>query len=168
MFLIRLETVGDTGLSGRAPYSAHIHQVLYKNLDEISRRKDSEGNLYPGRYWLQFGSVPECITVCSGATKFSGEFDVVFDQNYLNNSININNLLEPRIEKRELAITSIPTQTVESVDVSEQIDDEVGFFGDFFINIYGSSVGVILGVVDIHKDNSTISIFSFSCLFQMF
>lgn len=70
-------TLGYSGLSGRAPYSAHLHFVFYQNLDHTSRRIDTAtGSQQPASYWLPYGGIPECMMVCHYPTQFAAKFSL--------------------------------------------------------------------------------------------
>ncbi|MFB6286349.1 MAG: M23 family metallopeptidase [Candidatus Bipolaricaulia bacterium] len=68
-------TVGATGLSGRLPYTAHLHLVLYQRLDE---RPDPSDGCYSGKTakrgidWLRSGQTP--CQLNQGETKFAARF----------------------------------------------------------------------------------------------
>lgn len=68
-------TVGASGLSGRLPYTAHLHLVLYQRLDE---RPDTSDGCYSGKTaqrgidWLHSGQTP--CQLSQGSTKFAARF----------------------------------------------------------------------------------------------
>ena len=68
-------TVGASGLSGRLPYTAHLHLVLYQRLDE---RPDPSDGCYSGKIakrgidWLRSGQTP--CQLSHGSTTFAARF----------------------------------------------------------------------------------------------
>lgn len=68
-------TVGASGLSGRLPYTAHLHLVLYQRLDE---QPDPSDGCYSGKPrqrgidWLRTGQTP--CQLNHGKTKFAARF----------------------------------------------------------------------------------------------
>ncbi|MEI6221611.1 MAG: M23 family metallopeptidase [bacterium] len=70
-------TIGHSGLSGYCPYCAHLHAVLYKNLDKLSRRIDAgTGKQQTAGYWLERGGLPECMMYCYKPTQFAAKFEL--------------------------------------------------------------------------------------------
>ena len=68
-------TVGYSGLSGISPCLAHLHLVLYKNINELSSKKVN-GVQQTGKYFLERGKVVDFIGYQKSASKFSAKFSV--------------------------------------------------------------------------------------------
>lgn len=68
-------TVGYSGLSGVSPCLAHLHLVLYKNINELSSKKVN-GVRKTGRYFLERGDVVDYIGYQKSASKFAARFSV--------------------------------------------------------------------------------------------
>jgi len=62
-------SVGYSGLSGQSYCTAHLHLVLYKNINQVSSRA---GLGKTARYWLERGNAP--TTISGGASQFAAPF----------------------------------------------------------------------------------------------
>jgi murein DD-endopeptidase MepM/ murein hydrolase activator NlpD len=75
-------TIGKTGLPPnqcKAPnyYCAHLHLVVYKNINQISPKK---GLGQTGLYWLKKGNILSVVDYTSGPTIFAARFEVAGPQ----------------------------------------------------------------------------------------